>query len=526
MADSIPRFEDSRIPVPEVPVDRMAELIRLASLNWLIAMRFAEGLSSYTSAFASPALIASAIFAGQNRPAAGKVLTGEWLRDQLDLLGINFDLAIRAARSGLEAASAFHSRRWPEEVEAWTRWLLLLESEDSKDLVQLLQHRFEQIDTVVRRYPEAIREIGKDFGFHFDDGDYTLKGETERFYFYQVLPKRPGVSVRKGAKPILVIPPAVLGPNILAFLPRDNRSFVHAFANKGFPTYVRITKPIADHPPVQLMSMEEDVTDTRRFCENLLREHGRPATLCGYCQGGFLAVLAVLSGELDGLVDALMTCVSPMDGTRSKGLTDYLSLLPPRFRELGYALKTLPNGNSVVDGILMSWMYRLKSIEADNPVGTFYRDLEMIGRFPSPRRGISRTAAGVSHWLIYERVDLPEAITRLSHISYTNPVSPDGTLPIRLFGRALNFTRIKEKKIDFLICYAEKDNLVEPPSALAPADFMEVRTAAYPKGHVAIATSCIDPEAGDSSYLCTSPGCIGPVEFQMEMDAKEGKDPS
>ena len=46
--------------------------------------------------------------------------------------------------------------------------------------------------------------------------------------------------------------------------------------------------------------------------------------MCGYCQGGFTAVVNLLSGELDHLVDALITCVAPMDGTRSQGLVEFL----------------------------------------------------------------------------------------------------------------------------------------------------------------------------------------------------------
>ena len=79
-----------------------------------------------------------------------------------------------------------------------------------------------------------------------------------------------------------------------------------------------------------------------------------------------MAVADILSGELDGLLDALITCVAPMDGTRSKSLVEYMEHLPPRFRDLGYAVKTLPSGNQVVDGKVMSWVYKLKSMEKES----------------------------------------------------------------------------------------------------------------------------------------------------------------
>ena len=87
-----------------------------------------------------------------------------------------------------------------------------------------------------------------------------------------------------------------------------------------------------------------------------------------------------MSGELDGLVDAFITCVAPMDGTRSKALVEYLEHIPPRFRDLGYAGKTLPNGNRIVDGKVMSWVYKLKSMEREAPIFTYYRDLTMFNR--------------------------------------------------------------------------------------------------------------------------------------------------
>lgn len=63
---------------------------------------------------------------------------------------------------------------------------------------------------------------------------------------------------------------------------------------------------------------------------------------------------------------ALADIVAPMDGTRSRGIKAFLDLVPERFKEIGYGLKTLPNGNQVVDGRLISWIFKLKSLEKEN----------------------------------------------------------------------------------------------------------------------------------------------------------------
>jgi hypothetical protein len=248
-------------------------------------------------------------------------------------------------------------------------------------------------------------------------------------------------------------------------------------------------------------------------------------TLNGFCQGGFITVVDLLTGELDGLVDALITCVAPMDGTRSEALVAYMEHLPPRFRDLGYAYKTLPNGNRVVDGKVMSWVYKLKSMEKEAPIYTLYRDLMMFDKPDRQEAEISKTAAALNHWLIYDRGDLPIPITKMSFDSYTIPVKKDGTLPVKLFHRELNFKRLREKGIKVLICYAVKDDLVDKDAALAPLDFIDAEVSAFPKGHGAIATSWSHPESACALHTRFGENhSRGPVRFQMDLEEEaEGR---
>jgi hypothetical protein len=269
------------------------------------------------------------------------------------------------------------------------------------------------------------------------------------------------------------------------------------------------------------MTGEDDALDTKFFCEKIMKRHGRKVTLNGYCQGGFSAVCDILSGELDGLVDALITCVSPMDGTRSKDLVNFLESLPTRFNDLEYGIKRLPNGNQVADGNLMGWVYKLKSIEVESPLVAFFRDLMML----RPKNGqpvkISSTAAALNYWLMNERSDLPLGITEMSYASYNTPVTPDGALPVKLFNRELNFKGIKEKGIQWLICYGEQDDLVEPRTALAPLDYIDAEVAAFPKGHVAIATSWSNPASACALHTRFGPdNHRGPVRFQLDLESE------
>jgi hypothetical protein len=209
-----------------------------------------------------------------------------------------------------------------------------------------------------------------------------------------------------------------------------------------------------------------------------------------------------------------------MDGTRSKGLAEFLKNLPQRFNDLLYGTKTLPNGNQVADGKLMGWVYKLKSIEDESPIAAFYRDLMMFGRQDGDHVKISKTAAAINYWLNNERNDLPLAITQMSFDSYNIPITEDGTLPIKLFGKKLNLKRLRQKKIPWLICYGESDDLVEKETALAPLDYIDAEVTAFPKGHVAIATSWSHPNSacalhtrfGEKNYR-------GPVRYQLDLDA-------
>lgn len=368
-----------------------------------------------------------------------------------------------------------------------------------------------------RELPEAVQKIAPQFGFHFDQGRHPLVAETGRFSLYQILPRDPNTPVQENAKPILIVPPYVLGPDILCFLPGQGKSYVHAFADQGIPTYVKILKNIDDTPAVQTMAMEDDILDTREFCTLIRERHAKSVTLNGYCQGGLITCINLLSGRLDGLVDAHITCVAPLDGTETRDLRDFLEDLPPRFNDLVYGTKILDNGNPVADGDLMSWIYKLKSMDDEDPVVSFYRDLAMFRKQARP--GLSDTMAAVLYWLTFQRHDLPMEITKISFASFNRPVDPDGTLPVKAFGRPLNFKRFKEANIPWQICYGEGDNLVDKASALAPEPFTAVEATPFPKGHVAIATHWSNPASAYALHTVFNGGRHrGPVRFHMDLD--------
>ena len=488
--------------------------LQLTAAQMRTGSAYGTALIKYHQEFMQPFWIALDAFLSTEKEKLLSHPPADSMRDYFELLQFNLQVAEKGFRSGLEAMLGYHGNRASEGIQAWLNTIL---KRDGDTIVEFAEKEALLLENLLYAYPKAIRDIKPEYGFHFDDGGYVKAGETDRFVIYQVLPTSAD-GVREDGKPVLIVPPYVLGANILGFLPGENKSYVHAFANQGIPTYIRILKDIDTTPAVQTISGEQDATDIRSFCEILKERHGRPVTLNGFCQGGFVSLTGLLSGELDGLVDAFMTCVAPMDGTRSKALVEYMQHLPPRFRDLGYAVKPLPNGNRVVDGKVMSWVYKLKSMENEAPLFALYRDLKMFDKGNCCPIKVSKTAAAINHWLIYDRNDLPEAITKMSFDSYTIPVDDQGNLPFKLFDRKLNFKRLQEKSIPFLICYAEQDDLVDKDAALAPQQYIPVEVTRFPKGHGAIATSWSQPDSACALHTRFGNNYRGPVRFHLDLE--------
>ena len=475
----------------------------------------AATLTKYANTFFIPFLISTNYF---NREELERIWTRtptENLLAYLKLGQMNLDLTARAMNGGFQATGQFIQNELHDVLPK-------LAAGDPVACRQFADRMEKLVNGVAYAYPQAIDDIGAEFGFHFERQPQESKvDETGRFELYQVLPSDPKVEVRGDGKPLLIVPPFVLGANILSFLPGEGRSYAHAFANQGIPTYIRVLKNIQHSKEVQVMTPEDDARDTRRFCAFLKKRHQAQLTINGYCQGGYAALCNLLSGELDELVDAFITCVAPMDGTCSAGLSQFLRDLPTVFNDLSYGTKVLPNGNRVADGTLMGWIYKLKSIEMETPLLAMWRDMMLVAHTNGDPASISKTAAALNHWLLYERNDLPMEITRMSFAAYNHSITADGTLPVKLFGRKLNFKRLAEKKIKWLICYGLQDDLVEPATALAPLDHVDAQVTSFPKGHVAIATSWSYPESAYALHKrYEKEDAVGPVRFQLDLQAQ------
>jgi hypothetical protein len=486
------------------------DIISASALYW-------AGIIKYNQDFFGPMYRAYTYFARQELLKMMKGHKQTSIREYEELLNFGALLAMSAWKASVDKAWEYHSKEYSRFVSSFINTLQNGRGEKIDDYAASTVKALEKL---VVDFPRAVQEVRKDYGFHLDDGRYVKTAETDRMLLYQVLPTERDVKVNPALKPVLISHPYVLGSNILAFLPGERKSYVHSFANQGIPTYARIIKDIRTNPAVQVMTGEDDALDTRFFAELMVEKHGKPVTLNGACQGGLLFLADLLSGQLDGLVDALITAASPLDGSKSPGLRGYLDGIPEDFRDLAYATRILPNGNRVIDGQVMSLIYKLKSIDKEFPLSSFYNDINLFEE--NTRKGVdsmSKTGLAIGYWLLYDRTDLPVKITELSAISYTKPISKNGDLPFTLFGKKLNLRHISEKKIKLLICYGAADNLVEPACALAPLDYIDAETTEFPKGHAAMFTSWSNPESKYALHKRFANGQRGPVRFHLDLDA-------
>jgi poly(3-hydroxyalkanoate) synthetase len=402
-----------------------------------------------------------------------------------------------------------------DQMEEATRAFLntVLNSEGEK--LGGYMKREAEIMEAVSNFHEQIEAIGDEFGFHFNTSAYKLVHETDAFELYQVLPLKEGVKVNEHLKPVILVPPYMLGVHILAFLPYENKSYAHSFANEGIPTYVRVVKDIMTNEKVQTMTPEEDCEQTRQLCAKVMElNDGKKVTLNGTCQGGYISLMNILSGKLKDVCDALITNVTPVDGTYSEAISG----MPTMHHD--FTTTTLPSGNKVANGYLLSLGMRFVAIDRETPL---VKVLDQASLQRATDMNPGKTPAALFRWLLKERVHLPRAIANMSSHTFQDPIGDDGTLPVKLFDQPLNVKNLIDLNVPWYQNYAIKDDLVTPPCATAGNKFLEgwngLESVAFFGGHVAILTSPYGKKAPVNGTFKDANGkdSRGPVKFQMDI---------
>jgi hypothetical protein len=436
--------------------------------------------------------------------------------DTLEVLQHNQSLVLKGVMSFQEKMTSFVFDQVEEAMQA-TMNTFLGKKGGGETLAGFVKREAEVMESVAN-FNEQIEKIKDEFGFQFSTSDYKLFCETDTFKVYQVLPIKKGVKVDDSLKPTLLVPPYMLGVHILSFLPFENKSYAHSFANEGIPTYVRVVKDIMANEKVQMTTPDDDCTQTREICEKLMQKHGQKVTLNGTCQGGYICLMNVLSGTLTDVCDALITNVAPIDGTYSEAIAG----MPQMHHD--FITTTLPNGNKVANGYLLSLGMRFVAIDREQPL---VKVLDQASMHRASELNPGKTPAALFRWLLKERVHLPLGIASMSSCTFQKPIREDGSLPVGLYGKSLNVKDLAKLNVPWYQNYAIKDDLVTPVCATAANKFLEgtdvVESVAFFGGHVAILTSPYSKKSPVNGEFVDALGkkSRGPVKFQLDISKKK-----
>lgn len=433
------------------------------------------------------------------------------LIESFEVMGHNFALVQKGMEGTREKMTDFAFDQLEEGMRALINSLGEAEGETLSGFVR----REAEVMEAVANFNEQIEKIKDEFGFQFQTASYKLVHETDSYLMYQVLPTKKDVKVRKDLKPMLLVPPYMLGVHILSFLPGENKSYSHSFANEGIPTYVRVVKDILENEKVQRMTPEDDCDQTLELLSKIKELNGgKKVTLNGTCQGGYICLMNILSGKLQDVCDALITNVTPVDGTYS----DAISGMPNMHHD--FITTTMRSGNKVANGYLLSLGMRLVAIDRETPL---VKVLDQASLHRSTELNPGKTPAALFRWLLKERVHLPLEIAKMSSCTFQQPIAEDGTLPVQLYGKPLNLKGLADLKIHWYQNYAIKDDLVTPACATAGNKHLEgtgiVEPVAFYGGHVAILTSPYGKKAPVNGEFVDAVGkkSRGPVKYQIDI---------
>ena len=184
---------------PEMALKTQAKVISASIDQARMIQTYWIGLNRYLMDFMAPAFSALESFRGVESEKLEEYSPEENLRDYGGLLELNLRLAEKGLTHGMKAINDFLAHQLEQGYKAWHNTLY---HQPGEDIAAFMAKQARLMELVVHEYPQAIRGIEPEYGFHFDDGNYVKTAETDRFCLYQVLPWDKSVQVRKKANPL------------------------------------------------------------------------------------------------------------------------------------------------------------------------------------------------------------------------------------------------------------------------------------------------------------------------------------
>ncbi|NJL58942.1 MAG: hypothetical protein HC887_04130 [Desulfobacteraceae bacterium] len=193
----------------------------------MLRCKLFAGFTKYVNEFMVPYLISTNYFGMAEQEKVSESCPMENILSHLELMEFNTDLSARNLNASLKALGDYSRKEMPRAMEAFFNTLFNQNGGEKFD--EFMNRQTAIMDIITNVYPKAILDIEPEYGFHFERGINPKIAETDRFILYQVAPVEPSVVTDNGMKPIIVLPPYVLGANILGFLPNDRKSYTPLF---------------------------------------------------------------------------------------------------------------------------------------------------------------------------------------------------------------------------------------------------------------------------------------------------------
>ncbi|MHC1729222.1 MAG: hypothetical protein AB9866_25025 [Syntrophobacteraceae bacterium] len=103
----------------------------------------------------------------------------------MELLLFEMQIAAKGAVAGISALNQYHTRELREVLEAFGNSI----AGGSEHIMEYSERKLRIMEILNEAYPQAVREIGPEYGPHFDNGGY-IKAEAEKMIRRGVAPWR------------------------------------------------------------------------------------------------------------------------------------------------------------------------------------------------------------------------------------------------------------------------------------------------------------------------------------------------
>ncbi len=455
------------------------------------------------------------------------------MADWMDKTPFHTMRSLQAMNGAIKDGAWFAERETREVLNAWAHsilsvmpasalnpWLTAWAGKRKETLPALLGRRAERFRAWwLLKSGELDDRARRSFGLRFDDGSWWRLAETPRLELW--LPQRFD-GLRDTAVPLVMIPPMVLDPGVLAW--DDRQSFIHYLSARDVPTGVIVNKDIRTVEAVQEMTPEEFILDCREL-SIALGEHfgGTQIVFGGYCQGAESSLRTLATGKLKGVAHAGLLGVAPIDPTDVGTLYENHKHLMEG-TTLDQACTTMDSGKKVIDGDIMRKVINYGNPEANNPVSELVRELALCNE------GMPRTSWLVMWFWLNRTKPLPPKIIALTNKGYENPMV-DGVYGYDLFGERPDLKRLGEHGIENLfVGTAIGDTLVRQEASTMLRTLLrgivDVHLCQYDKGHLGIVRDCCREGSDEPLDGYSKLGQEGPILWYRRTIRRKPLDPA